>query len=70
MSKAPRGKSFTTSELESLLEIIEDILPVGPNDWEAVLARHELDILIWSAPSKASNVSFLIYKATQLVPQQ
>jgi hypothetical protein len=41
MSKAPRGKSFTTSELESLLEIIEDILPVGPNEWEAVLARHE-----------------------------
>lgn len=40
MSKAPRGKSFTTSELESLLEIIEDILPVGPNEWEAVLARH------------------------------
>ena len=42
MSKAARGKSFTTSELvESLLEIIKDILPVHPNEWEEVLACHE-----------------------------
>jgi len=40
MSSKARGKSFSKAELESLLEIIEEALPIGMNEWEAVLERH------------------------------
>jgi hypothetical protein len=40
MSSKPRGKSFSKAELESLLEIIEEALPIGMNEWEAVVERH------------------------------
>lgn len=39
-SKVPRGRSFSKSEIDSLLEIIEELLPIGMNEWEAVLDRH------------------------------
>ena len=39
--KASRGRGFTTTEVENLLEIIEEILPIGQNEWDAVLHRHE-----------------------------
>ena len=39
-SKVSRGKAFTKAELESLLEVIEEILPIEMNEWEAVLTRH------------------------------
>ena len=39
MSRA-RGRGYTVAEIECLLEIIEDILPIGPDDWDNVTQRH------------------------------
>jgi len=35
-----RGRGFTVAEIDSLLEIIDDVLPIGPNDWDRVTERH------------------------------
>lgn len=37
-----RGKGFTKGEVDHLLEIVEDIIPIGPSSWERVLERHVL----------------------------
>ena len=34
------GLGYTDSELEALLDIIEEVLPQSPNEWEAVSWRH------------------------------
>jgi hypothetical protein len=38
--KMSRGRGFTIAEIDSLLEIIEEVLPIGPNDWDRVTERH------------------------------
>lgn len=38
--KASRGRGFSITETENLLELIEEVLPIGMNEWDAVLARH------------------------------
>ena len=35
-----RGRGFTQAELDGLLDIIEDLLPIGPNDWDRLAERH------------------------------
>jgi len=35
-----RGLGYTDSELEALLDIIEEVLPRSPNEWEAISRRH------------------------------
>ena len=35
-----RGRGFTVAEIDCLLEIIDDVLPIGPNDWDRVTERH------------------------------
>lgn len=37
-----RGKGFSKGEIDHLLEIIEDICPIGPGPWERVAERHIL----------------------------
>lgn len=39
--KASRGRGFTTTEVESLLEVIEEVLPIGQNEWDTVLHQHQ-----------------------------
>jgi hypothetical protein len=35
-----RGHRFSVAEIDCLLEIIEDVLPIGPDDWDIVTERH------------------------------
>ena len=35
-----RGRGFTAAEIDCLLEIIDNVLPIGPNDWDRVTERH------------------------------
>ena len=35
-----RGHGFIIAEIDCLLEIIEDVLPIGPNDWDRSTERH------------------------------
>ena len=39
-TKGRRGFKFTTQEIESLLDIIEEIIPIGNPDWEKVWDKH------------------------------
>jgi hypothetical protein len=39
-TKRRRGFKFTTQEIKSLLDVIEDIIPIGNPDWEKVWDRH------------------------------
>ena len=41
MAKGKRGAKFTTAELEHLLSIVEEILPIGAPEWERVWDRHD-----------------------------
>ena len=43
MAKGKRGAKFTTAELEHLLDIVEEILPIGASKWERVWERHAVD---------------------------
>jgi len=43
MAKGKRGAKFTTAELEHLLDIVEEILPIGTSEWERVWERHDVD---------------------------
>ena len=36
-----RGVGFTVQEVDVLLSAIESFLPIGPNEWDRVLAEHE-----------------------------
>jgi len=36
------GLGYTDSELEALLDIIEEVLPRSPNEWEAI-SRHHIE---------------------------
>ncbi len=37
-TKGKRGFKFTIAELEDLLDVINEIVPIGNPDWEKVLA--------------------------------
>ena len=39
-TKGRRGFKFTTQEIESLLDVIEEIIPIGNPDWEKVWDKH------------------------------
>ena len=32
--------NYTTSELEHFLSVLEDVLPIGPDEWDVVTGRH------------------------------
>jgi hypothetical protein len=36
MAKGKRGAKFTIAELECLLDVIDEIIPIGNPDWERV----------------------------------
>ena len=36
MAKGKRGLKFSVAEMESLLDIIDDIVPIGNPEWERV----------------------------------
>ena len=38
--KGKRGFKFTIAEMESLLDVIEEIVPIGNPDWERVWDSH------------------------------
>ena len=40
MTKGKRGAKFTIAELECLLNEIDEIVPIGNNEWERVWDRH------------------------------
>ena len=35
-----QGRGYTVAEINCLIEIVEEILPIGPNDWDRVTQRH------------------------------
>lgn len=35
-----RGASFATKEIEHLLDVMEEIVPIGPTEWDIVEAKH------------------------------
>ncbi len=35
-----RGHGYTIAKIDCLLEIIEDVLSIGPADWNRVTQRH------------------------------
>ena len=35
--------NYSTSELEGFLSILEDVLPIGPDEWDEVAGRHAED---------------------------
>ena len=37
-----RGRDYTDAKTEHLIDIIEEILPEGPNDWMCVQEQHIL----------------------------
>jgi hypothetical protein len=39
-TKGRRGYKFTTQEIESLLDVIEENIPIGDPNWEQVWDRH------------------------------
>ncbi|ETM00368.1 hypothetical protein L917_02903, partial [Phytophthora nicotianae] len=39
-SKSDRGKSWTGPELNRMLTAVEDILPLGGNEWDVVAGRY------------------------------
>jgi len=41
--KSKRGFKFTVSELEHMLDIIDDIVPIGNPDWEKIWQEHLAD---------------------------
>ncbi len=44
MSNKKRGPSYSHQEVESLLGLVAEELPIGQEDWESVCSQH---ILIW-----------------------
>ena len=36
----PRGLGYTQEETETLLSCIHEVIPIGPQDWENVLLKH------------------------------
>lgn len=40
-AKAKRGVGFTQQELFDLFEIMEEVLPIGAQEWEVVASRHQ-----------------------------
>jgi hypothetical protein len=40
MAKGKRGAKFTIAELECLLDVIDEIVPIGNPDWERVWDKH------------------------------
>ena len=51
---APRGPGFSEDETAALLDVIEDILPNCPNDWERVTEAHRI-----SFPDLKRNIKSL-----------
>ena len=39
--KAPRGKNWTEEEQLHLLEVMEEIMPINPDEWEQVKLKHD-----------------------------
>jgi hypothetical protein len=40
MAKGKRGFKFTICELESLVEAVEELIPISNTEWEQVWDRH------------------------------
>jgi hypothetical protein len=40
ITKARRRYKFTVSEIEHLLETVEDVIPIGNPDWERIWQEH------------------------------
>ena len=61
MVKGKRGAKFTIAELERLLDVIDEILPIGAPDWEKVWDRH-----VSNFPKKERTVESLKRKFQEL----
>jgi hypothetical protein len=54
MAKGKRGAKFTIAELECLLNVIDEIVPIGNPDWERVWDKH-----VSTFPTKEQTVESL-----------
>jgi hypothetical protein len=57
MAKGKRGAKFTIAELECLLDVIDEIVPIGNPDWERVWDKH-----VSTFPTKERTVESLKQK--------
>ena len=54
MAKGKRGAKFTIAELECLLDVIDEIVPIGNPDWERVWDKH-----VSTFPTKEQTIELL-----------
>jgi hypothetical protein len=40
MAKGKRGPKFNIAEIESLLKVVDEIIPIGNPEWEQVWDKH------------------------------
>jgi hypothetical protein len=62
MAKEKRGLKFTIRELESLVETIEELVPIGNTEWERVWDRH-----VALYPEQDRTVESLKWKFQEMV---
>jgi hypothetical protein len=60
--KGKRGFKFTVAELEHMLNIIDDIVPIGNPDWEKVWQEH-----LAAYPTMERTPKLLKHKFQELV---
>jgi hypothetical protein len=61
MAKCKRGAKFLIVELECLLDVIDDIIPIGNPDWERVWDKH-----VFNFPTKERTLESLKRKFQEL----
>ena len=60
----PRGANFSREELDSFLDIVEDILPLSTTQWESVVEIHSSRY-----PDKGRTVDSLKRKFKELLQE-
>ncbi len=64
-NKGRRGFKFTTQEIECLLDVIEEIVPIGNPNWERVWDRH-----MACYPKKERTAKLLWHKFQELAKKK
>jgi hypothetical protein len=58
MAKGKRGPKFTIAEIESLLEVIDEIVPIGNPKWERVWDMHSSCYPGWEQTAELLRCKF------------
>jgi hypothetical protein len=58
MAKGKRGPKFTIAEIESLLKVINEIIPIGNPKWEQIWDRHSSHYPGWDQTAESLRCKF------------